>query len=257
MKRVEICGIDTSTLPKPSNKEIDEMLRHLKDGNLSLRETLIFNNMRLVLSVVQRFMNKRCNIDDVFQVGCVGLIKAIDNFDVSINVQFSTYAVPMIVGEIKRYFRDNIGFRITRSMRDMAYRILQFKEEFIKTNKREPSNIEIAKALNLSELDVNNAQCSTLEPISLYEPVYNDGNETVRVLDQIGDTKNNAETWLENVTLVEALKKLNEREKQILLMRYYYGKTQTEISNEVGISQAQVSRLEKNALSNIKKKISY
>ena len=257
MKRVEICGINTANLPKPNNREIDEMLRHLKEGNLSLRETLIYNNMRLVLSVVQRFMNKRCNIDDVFQVGCVGLIKAIDNFDVSLNVQFSTYAVPMIVGEIKRYFRDNIGFRITRSMRDTAYKILQFKEEFMRINKREPSNSEISSALNISEIEVINAQCSTLEPVSLYEPVYNDGNETVRVLDQIGDTKNNAETWLENVTLVEALKKLNEREKQILLMRYYYGKTQTEISNEVGISQAQVSRLEKNAISNIKKKISY
>ena len=257
MKRVEICGINTANLPKPNNREIDEMLRHLKEGNLSLRETLIYNNMRLVLSVVQRFMNKRCNIDDVFQVGCVGLIKAIDNFDTSLNVQFSTYAVPMIVGEIKRYFRDNIGFRITRSMRDTAYKILQFKEEFLRTNKREPTNSEISVALNIDELEVNNAQCSTLEPISLYEPVYNDGNETVRVLDQIGDNKNNAETWLENVTLVEALKKLNEREKQILLMRYYYGKTQTEISNEVGISQAQVSRLEKNAISNIKKKISY
>ncbi len=257
MKRVEICGINTANLPKPNNREIDEMLRHLKEGNLSLRETLIYNNMRLVLSVVQRFMNKRCNIDDVFQVGCVGLIKAIDNFDVSLNVQFSTYAVPMIVGEIKRYFRDNIGFRITRSMRDTAYKILQFKEEFMRVNKREPSNSEISSALNISEIDVINAQCSTLEPVSLYEPVYNDGNETVRVLDQIGDTKNNAETWLENVTLVEALKKLNEREKQILLMRYYYGKTQTEISDEVGISQAQVSRLEKNAISNIKKKISY
>ena len=256
MKRVEICGINTATLPKPNNREIDEMLRHLKDGNLSLRETLIYNNMRLVLSVVQRFMNKRCNIDDVFQVGCVGLIKAIDNFDVNLNVQFSTYAVPMIVGEIKRYFRDNIGFRITRSMRDTAYKILQFKEEFMRLNKREPTNEEISASLNISEIEINNAQCSTLEPISLYEPVYNDGNETVRVLDQIGDTKNNSDTWLENVTLVEAVKKLNERERQILLMRYYYGKTQTEISNEVGISQAQVSRLEKNAISNIKKKIS-
>ena len=257
MKRVEICGIDTSTLPKPSNKEIDEMLRHLKQGNLSLRETLIYNNMRLVLSVVQKFMNKKCNIDDVFQVGCIGLMKAIDNFDVSLNVQFSTYAVPMIVGEIKRYFRDNIGFRITRSMRDTAYKILQFKEGFEKQYKREATTSEISKALEIPEYEVNMAQCSSLDPISLYEPVYNDGNETVRVLDQIGDTKNNSDSWLENITLLEALKKLNGREKEILLMRYYYGKTQTEISEEVGISQAQVSRLEKNAIAYMKKKISY
>ena len=257
MRRVEICGIDTSTLPKPSNKEIDEMLKHLKEGNLSLRETLIYNNMRLVLSVVQKFMNKKCNIDDVFQVGCIGLMKAIDNFDVTLNVQFSTYAVPMIIGEIKRYFRDNIGFRITRSMRDTSYKILQFKEHFEKEYKREATTTEIANALNLTEYDVNCAQYSTLEPISLYEPVYNDGNETVRVLDQIGDSNNTSDSWLENVTLVEALKKLNDREKQILLMRYYYGKTQTEISEEVGISQAQVSRLEKNAIEYMKKKIDY
>ncbi len=257
MRKVEICGLNTATLPKPSNKEIDEMLRNLKNGQLNMRETLIYNNMRLVLSVVQRFMNKKCNIDDVFQVGCIGLMKAIDNFDVTLNVQFSTYAVPMIVGEIKRYFRDNIGFRITRSMRDTAYKILQFKEGFEKEFKREATTSEISKALDIPEYEVNCVQCSTLEPVSLYEPVYNDGNETVRVLDQIGDSKNTSDNWLENISLVEALKKLNGREKQILLMRYYYGKTQTEISQEVGISQAQVSRLEKNAIAYMKKKISY
>ena len=171
MRKVEICGINTATLPKPSNKEIDEMLRNLKNGQLNMRETLIFNNMRLVLSVVQRFMNKKCNIDDVFQVGCIGLMKAIDNFDVTLNVQFSTYAVPMIVGEIKRYFRDNMGFRITRSMRDTAYKILQFKESFEKEYKREATTIEISKALEIPEFEVNCVQCSTLEPVSLYELV--------------------------------------------------------------------------------------
>ncbi len=254
-RRVEICGLNTAELPKPSNKEIDQMLWNLKNGQLSAREELIYNNMRLVLSVVQRFMNKRCNIDDVFQVGCIGLMKAIDNFDITLNVQFSTYAVPMIVGEIKRYFRDNFGFKITRSIRDNAYKILQFRDAFEKEHKTEPTHEQISVALELSERDINMALDSTLEPISLFEPVYSDGTETVRVLDQIGDAKNTSDAWLEKVTLLESLKKLNARERQILLMRYYYGKTQTEISEEVGISQAQVSRLEKNAIDFMKKKI--
>ena len=251
--RVVISGVNTSTLPKLKNAEITELMRKVKQGDEFARDQFVVANLRLVLSVVQRFSGHCDKSDDMFQVGCVGLLKAIDNFDESLNVKFSTYAVPMIIGEIRRYLRDNISVKVSRSIRDVAYKALKVKEEIIKKYNREPSLEEIAKILELPLSDVTFALDAISETVSLSEPVYNDGNETIRIMDQISNDKDDDENLVEKMTLNDAIKNLSEREKEILLMRYYVGKTQMEVSEEVGISQAQVSRLEKTALKTLKK----
>ncbi len=253
--KVSICGINTADLPKLKNKEMEELMTKIKQGDEDAKNTFIIGNMRLVLSVVQRFINRKENPDDIFQVGCVGLIKAINNFDTTLNVRFSTYAVPMIIGEIRRFLRDNNSVRVSRSIRDTAYKILQSREKLSSSSCVEPTLEEIAKDLNLSYQDVAFALDAISEPISMFDHVYNDGAETIRVADQIGDTKISQEKWIEDFALKDALIKLSKREKQILLLRYYLGKTQMEVSNEIGISQAQVSRLEKNAIDNMKKNL--
>jgi len=232
-----------------------ELMLQIKDGNLQARKEFIIGNMRLVLSVVQRFMRKKENPDDIFQVGCVGLIKAINNFDVTLNVKFSTYAVPMIIGEIRRFLRDNNSIRVSRSLRDIAYKALQAREKLTSIDSEEPTLQQIANEIELPIKEVSFAMDAILTPVSLFDPVYSDGADSVLIMDQIGDKKTDHEEWLENLALKDALYKLNEREKQIVMLRYYSGKTQMEVSNEVGISQAQVSRLEKNALSNLKKQL--
>ena len=254
-KKVVICGIDTSSLPKLKQTEMEELMIKLKSGDKDAMQKFIFANMRLVLSIVQRFGGRKENPDDIFQVGCVGLIKAIKNFDISLNVRFSTYAVPMIIGEIRRYLRDNSSVRVSRSIRDTAYKILKSREKLSKGSVDEPTIEDIAKDLNIKYKDVVYSLDAISEPCSMFDPVYNDGQETVRVMDQIGDSKNNQDEWIEDFALKDALKKLEKREKQILLMRYYLGKTQIEVSEKVGISQAQVSRLEKNALESMRKNL--
>lgn len=251
--RVAICGVDTSTLPKLKNDQLVELMKKVKMGDELAREQFVVANLRLVLSVVQRFSGKKEKSDDMFQVGCVGLMKAIDNFDVSLNVRFSTYAVPMIIGEIRRFLRDNNSIRVSRSLRDIAFKALQAREFLVKKLGREPKPEEIANEIEYDVKDVNFALDAISETVSLNEPVYNDGNESVRIMDQISDVKNNDESLMEQIALKDAVAKLSPREKEILLMRYYIGKTQMEVSEEIGISQAQVSRLEKNALSAIKK----
>ena len=253
--KVTICGVDTTTLPKLSNDEMIELINKVKSGDKQAKKMFIVANLRLVLSVVQRFSAKKENPDDLFQVGCVGLIKSINNFDTSLNVKFSTYAVPMIIGEIRRFLRDNNSLRVSRSIRDTAYQILKSREKLSRETKVEPTLEQIATDLNINVREVSFALDAISEPISMFEPVYKDGSETVRVMDQIGDSKNNQDEWIENFALKDALKKLSKREKQILLMRYYLGKTQIEVSNEVGISQAQVSRLEKNAIDQMRKEM--
>ena len=255
MQKVEICGVDTSGLPKLSAKENEELMLRLKKGDKRARDQFIVGNMRLVLSLVKRFRIKNLGADDVFQAGCVGLIKAIDGFDVSVGVKFSTYAVPMIVGEIKRYLRDGNSLRVSRSIRDTAYRVLKAREE-IESRDEEATVEKIAQALQLERREVVYALDAISDPISLYEPVFNKAGDTLLLMDQLCDEKNTDEVWTEHVALSEAMEKLGEREKKILFLRYYQGKTQTEISEEVGISQAQVSRLEKNALRDIKLNIS-
>lgn len=255
MQKVEICGVDTSGLPKLSAKENEELMLRLKKGDKRARDQFIIGNMRLVLSLVKRFRIKNLGADDVFQAGCVGLIKAIDGFDVSVGVKFSTYAVPMIVGEIKRYLRDGNSLRVSRSIRDTAYRVLKAREE-IESRDEEATIEKIAEALQVERREVVYALDAISDPISLYEPVYNKAGDTLLLMDQLCDEKNTDEAWTERVALTEAMEKLGEREKKILFLRYYQGKTQTEISEEVGISQAQVSRLEKNALRDIKLNIS-
>ncbi len=250
--RVVISGVNTSNLPKLKNAEIMELLKQVKQGDEFARDKFVVANLRLVLSVVQRFSGHCDKADDMFQVGCVGLLKAIDNFDETLNVRFSTYAVPMIVGEIRRYLRDNNSVRVSRSIRDTAYKALQAKEKYINENNMEPSLEQIAKMIDMPLSEVTFALDAISETISLSEPIYNDGNETIRIMDQIADEKNCDEDILEKLSLNDAIKNLSEREKEILLMRYYVGKTQMEVSEEVGISQAQVSRLEKNALRTIK-----
>ena len=251
--RVVISGVNTSSLPKLKNAEIAELMKKVKSGDEFARDQFVVANLRLVLSVVQRFSGHCDKSDDMFQVGCVGLLKAIDNFDETLNVKFSTYAVPMIIGEIRRYLRDNNSVRVSRSIRDVAYRALKVKEEIIKKENREPSVEEVAKILEVPLADVTSALDAISETVSLSEPVYNDGNETVRIMDQISNEKDDDESLVEKMTLNDAIKNLTEREKEILVMRYYVGKTQMEVSEEVGISQAQVSRLEKNALKTLKK----
>ncbi len=255
MQKVEICGVDTSGLPKLSNKENEELMLKIKAGDKKARDEFIVGNMRLVLSLVKRFRIKNLGADDVFQAGCVGLIKAIDGFDISVGVKFSTYAVPMIIGEIKRYLRDGNSLRVSRSIRDMAYKVLKAREA-IEERDEEATIEKIAGELQVAEREVVYALDAISDPVSLYEPVYNKAGDTLLLMDQLCDEKNTDEIWTEHVALGEAMAKLGEREKRILFLRYYEGKTQTEISQEVGISQAQVSRLEKNALNHIRENIS-
>ncbi len=251
VNKVEICGVDTSKLPVMKEKDKTRLLQEVKSGNKAAREELINGNLRLVLSVVQRFSNRGENPDDLFQVGCIGLIKSIDNFDITQNVRFSTYAVPMIIGEIRRYLRDNNSIRVSRSIKDTAYRAMQVKEELINKHQKEPTVSEIAEALGLPREDVVMALESIVDPISLYEPIFSEGGDTIYVLDQVGD-KNDDKNWLDEMCIKEAIKGLSDREKKILSLRFMQGKTQTEVSEEIGISQAQVSRLEKYALKKIK-----
>lgn len=253
--KVEICGISTSKLKVLKNEQTMELLKRTKQGDKAAREELIAGNLRLVLSVIQKFLNRGENVDDLFQVGCIGLIKAIDNFDIKQEVRFSTYGVPMIIGEIRRYLRDNSSIRVSRSMRDTAYRALSIKEKFVNDNQREPKIEEIAKAMDLPREDIIFALDAIMDPVSLYEPVYSDGGDTICVMDQVSDSKNTDENWLEKIALSEAVSKLNQREKHILALRFYEGKTQMEVASEIGISQAQVSRIEKGALDRIKKNI--
>ena len=250
--KVEICGVNTAKLKVLKSDETRELLIRSKAGDQQAREALIAGNLRLVLSVIQRFTNRGENADDLFQVGCIGLIKAIDNFDVNLQVKFSTYGVPMIVGEIRRYLRDNSAIRVSRAMRDTAYRVLQAKEAYMAQHQKEPSVDEIARMLELKREDVVFALDAILEPVSLYEPVYSDSGDTVCVMDQVKDQRNTDEMWLERIALKEAVSHLTERERKILSMRFFQGKTQVEVSSEIGISQAQVSRLEKNALRQIR-----
>ncbi|MBP3388619.1 MAG: RNA polymerase sporulation sigma factor SigG [Clostridia bacterium] len=252
--KVEICGVNTATLKVLPEAEKMRLLRAMQAGDRNAREELIKGNLRLVLSVIQRFTQRGENLDDLFQVGCIGLMKSIDNFDISQNVRFSTYAVPMIVGEIRRYLRDNNAIRISRSMRDTAYRAMQVKEQLTNENLREPTVEEIAARLELPREDVVLALESIVEPVSLYEPVYSDGGDTIYVMDQVGD-RNDDSTWLDELALKEAIRGLGEREKRILNLRFFKGMTQIEVSAEIGISQAQVSRLEKGALNRIKSQL--
>ncbi len=252
--KVEICGVNTANLKVLSESEKMRLLKLSREGDKKAREELVNGNLRLVLSVIQRFTQRGENLDDLFQVGCIGLIKSIDNFDMSQNVRFSTYAVPMIIGEIRRYLRDNNAIRISRSMRDTAYKAMQVKERLTTRNLREPTVEEIAKELELPREEVVMALESIVEPVSLYEPVYSDGGDTIYVMDQVGD-HNDDNNWLDEIALKEAIRGLNDREKKILNLRFFKGMTQIEVSAEIGISQAQVSRLEKGALERIKKQI--
>lgn len=253
--KVEICGVNTSKLPVLSNERMMELFSLMDAGDESAREEFIQGNLRLVLSVIQRFNNRGEHIDDLFQVGCIGLIKAIDNFDVSQNVRFSTYAVPMIIGEIRRYLRDNNPIRVSRSLRDIAYKALQVRDQLINKNSQEPTIGEIAKELDLPREDVVFALDAIQDPISLFEPIYHDGGDAIFVMDQISDEKHQDKNWIEGIALKEALKKLNDREKLILTLRFFEGRTQMEVAEEIGISQAQVSRLEKTALKHMRKNI--
>ena len=253
INKVEICGVNTSKLPLLSRKEKEELLIKIKQGDEQARNTFINGNLRLVLSVIQRFYGRGETADDLFQVGCVGLIKAIDNFDLSQNVQFSTYAVPMIVGEVKRYLRDNNSIRVSRSTRDLAYKVLAIREKEKKENMREPTIEELAKMLNVEREDIVFCLDAIQEPISLQEPIYGDDTENIFIIDQISDKKNNDELWSQNITINEAMKRLTNREKVIVNKRFFEGRTQMEVAEEIGISQAQVSRLERSAISHIRR----
>ncbi|MBQ9714974.1 MAG: RNA polymerase sporulation sigma factor SigG [Clostridia bacterium] len=251
-RKVTICGIDTGTLPKLTHEQANDLMLKIKTGDDNARRKFVLCNMRLVLSVVQRYAGKSDNMDDLFQVGCVGLLKAVDNFDVSYNLRFSTYAVPMIVGEIRRFLREGNSLHVSRSVRDMAFLALQTRERLECDSDKQASIADIAKELGQPVEVVKNALDAISEPVSLFEPVYSDESDSVLVMDQIDDKKNTDEKWLENISLCQAIKKLGQREKQILHKRYFEGKTQMEISAEVGISQAQVSRLEKNAMTQMR-----
>ena len=253
--KVEICGINTAELKVLTDDEKKDLIQKAKDGDGWARQELIYGNLRLVLSIIQRFTNRKENIDDLFQVGCIGLRKAVDNFNTEYDVKFSTYAVPMIIGEIRRYLRDNNTIRISRSVRDLAYRSLQVREEIINERQCDPSVDEIAAKLCENRDDVIRAMEAIIEPISLYEPVYSENGDSIYVMDQLSDSDSSDEIWLENIVLRQAMGKLNEREKKIINMRYYNNKTQMEIAEEIGISQAQVSRLEKGALEQIRKQL--
>ena len=255
INKVEICGVNTSELPVLKNNQMMELLLKIKEGDEEARQEFVRGNLRLVLSVIQKFNNRGENIDDLFQIGCIGLIKAIDNFDLSQNVRFSTYAVPMIIGEIRRYLRDNNPIRVSRSLKDIAYKALQVRERLVRNNAKEPTVAEIAKELELEVEDVVMALDAIQDPISLFDPVYQDNGDAIFVMDQVQDKKDTDENWLQEIALKEAIKKLNSREKLVLDLRFYKGRTQIEVADEIGISQAQVSRIEKNALKNMKKYI--
>lgn len=254
--KVEICGVNTAKLPVLKSGESRELLRRAREGDETARQELIAGNLRLVLSVIQKFAGRGESMDDLFQVGCVGLIKAVDCFDLNQNVQFSTYGVPMIAGELRRFLRDHSAIRVSRSMRDTAYRVLQAKERLTNETGREPDVEALARELSIPRQDVVFAMEAICDPVSLYDPVYSEVGESATVMDQIGDTRNTDEQWLEQIALETAIGRLSEREKHILALRFYDGRTQTEVAKEVGISQAQVSRLEKNAINQIKKNIS-
>ena len=254
--KVELCGVNTSKLKVLKNSEMVELLKRVKQGDQKAREEMIEGNLRLVLSVIQRFANRGENLDDLFQIGCIGLIKAIDNFDADqYEVRFSTYGVPMIAGEIRRFLRDSSALRVSRSMRDTAYKVLQAKEAFLAEHQREPTVEEVAKMLDIRREDVVFALDAIADPVSLYDPVYSDGGDTICVMDQVKDSRNSDENWLEEIALKEAMDQLTDREKRILNLRFFEGKTQMEVSAEVGISQAQVSRLEKSAINQIRKNL--
>ena len=253
--KVEICGVNTSKLPVLNSVQKKLLFNRILQGDEEARQQYIYGNLRLVLSVIQRFSNRGEYMDDLFQVGCIGLIKAIDNFDINQGVQFSTYAVPMIIGEVRRYLRDNNQIRVSRSLRDTAYRALQVKERLIAEKSKEPTIEEIAKEMDLPKEDIVLAMEAIQDPVSLFEPVYHDGGDTLFVMDQVKNEKDGDATWLENIAVSEAMKKLSDREKHILMLRFFQGKTQMEVSSEIGISQAQVSRLEKSALKHMKKYI--
>ncbi len=246
--KVEICGVNTSKLPLLSEEEKKELFRKIKEGDMEARERYIQGNLRLVLSILQRFSGSKENMDDLFQIGCVGLIKAVDNFDDTLNIKFSTYAVPMIAGELKRFLRDNAAIRVSRSVKDVAYKAIYCRERIAKTTNREPTIGEIAEEIGVAREEVAYALDAIQSPVSLFEPVYEQGGDTLYVMDQISDKKNKEEKWVESIVLSEALGKLSGRERKIIDMRFFNGKTQMEIAEEIGISQAQVSRLEKNAL---------
>ena len=253
--KVEICGINTSKLKTLSDTEKRELLEKSKAGDTDARQKLIYGNLRLVLSIIQRFNNRHEDMDDLFQVGCIGLVKAVDNFNLDLDVKFSTYAVPMIIGEIRRYLRDNNAIRISRSMRDTAYKAIQAREEFIKEKQCEPTIDQLSKILGEKKENIARALEAIVEPISLYEPVYSESGDSIYLMDQLSDSNPADEAWLENIALKEAMKKLSDREKNIINLRFYKNKTQMEIAAEIGISQAQVSRLEKAALERMRKQI--
>ena len=253
MNKVEICGVNTSKLPVLSNEKMRELLRAMQEGDENARRQLIQGNLRLVLSVIQRFNNRGEPVDDLFQVGCIGLMKAIDNFDLSQNVKFSTYAVPMIIGEIRRYLRDNNPIRVSRSLRDIAYRALQVRDSLVAKYSREPTIGQIAAVLKMPREEIVYALDAIQEPVSLFEPIYHDGGDPIFVMDQISDEKNEDSNWLEGISIREAMSKLGERERLILTMRFFGGRTQMEVAEEIGISQAQVSRLEKAALKHLRR----
>ncbi len=254
--KVEICGVNTSKLIVLKNNETMELLKKVKQGDNSARDQLVSGNLKLVLAVLQKFTGRGEPSDDLFQIGCIGLIKAIDNFDSNHGVRFSTYAVPMIIGELRRFLRDNSSVRVSRSMRDNAYRALTAKEEFIAKNQREPTHDEIAKILGLKREDVVFALDAIADPVSLYDPIYQDGGDTICVMDQIRDNTSTDDNWIEQISIKQAVTDLDDREKRILALRFYDGKTQTEVAKEIGISQAQVSRLEKGVLEKVKKRLS-
>ena len=253
--KVELCGVNTSKLKTLTAEEKNELLRKSKNGDMHAREELISGNMRLVLSIIQRFGSRGEDADDLFQVGCIGLIKAIDNFDLDVGVKFSTYAVPMIIGEIRRYLRDNSMIRVSRSQRDLAYRALRVKEELSLRLSREHTDAEIAAEIEAEPAAVTEALTSITTPLSLYEPVFSEGGDALYLMDQISDDKENDETWIDNIAIGEAMKRLSDRERSIISMRFFRGKTQMEIADEIGISQAQVSRIEKGALDRIRRQI--
>ena len=255
INKVEICGVNTSELPVLTNSHMRKLFDKIKVGDNSAREEFIQGNLRLVLSVIQRFNNRGEHVDDLFQVGCIGLIKAIDNFDLTQNVKFSTYAVPMIIGEIRRYLRDNNSIRVSRSLRDTAYKALQVRDQLINKNGKEPTITEIAEQLSVPREEIVFALDAIQDPVSLFEPIYHDSGDAIFVMDQVSDEKSEDETWIDSIALNEAMRRLNDREKLILSLRFFDGRTQMEVADEIGISQAQVSRLEKTALKHMRKYI--
>ena len=250
--KVEICGVNTSRLPVLTSEEKETLLIKIKEGDMAARERYIQGNLRLVLSVIRRFSGNNENPDDLFQIGCIGLIKAIDNFDITLNVKFSTYAVPMIIGEIRRYLRDNNAIRVSRSLRDTAYKALSMRESYMKLHLKEPTLEEIAEEIGIEKEDIVYALDASQSPMSLYEPVYSEGGDTLYVMDQLSDKKNREENWVQNLALQDAMNRLSERERHIITLRFFEGRTQMEVADEIGISQAQVSRLEKSALRSMK-----